>query len=59
LPPGEALCASNSSELEEENIGEEYFVQGAVTLWSDAMYMKNFKQEENAMKAMKQCGKAA
>jgi hypothetical protein len=57
--PGEALCASNSNVFEEEDIEDCSFVQGAVALWSDAMVKKNCKQEQNAMKAMKQCGKAA
>jgi hypothetical protein len=45
--------------FEEEDIEDCSFVQGAVALRSDAMVKKNRKQEHNAMKAMKQCGKAA
>ena len=55
--PGETLCASNC-EFEEEDIEDYSFVKGAVALRSDAMEKKNRKQEQNAIKAMKQCGKA-
>ena len=57
--PGEALCASNANVFQEVDIEYCSFVQGAVAQRSEAMEKKNCKQEQNTMKAMKQCGKAA
>ena len=58
LVPVETLHASNSSDFEEEDVEDCFFVQGEVALRCDAMLKKNCNQEQNAMKATQQCGEA-